>query len=370
MYKTNAAEIVAEALRLGGLKDSKALTWSTKIRLLNNTYREVRDRIARTSETPWIRSFVFEGRMHPLPRDLQEIETVREYINEEDYGPPIEKASLGGEDVPHRYYIRGGKIALTSEIGRPILVSYTTKSDAILFTAPLKLCEDVPPVAIFYATDDEYSYYEIPNDPPEYFRLNLTTLKSEPVDEPIYPAPDYGFMKDLTWLVEEGKLEATIDGVVTDVSDYFIHREEEVTSIAANYPYLYVSYADGVVDGFEYFQKFHYNPFISKGRRIPIRVDSVYSDDETGYGLIILKNERFYYGGFTETTVVEFPSNAYWAFLEVLLALNFSQSGLVENALLTQMYTERLQAFERMLYADGTPTKPRILDRHNSMITM
>jgi hypothetical protein len=349
-YKVSALEVVNEAKRLAGVTDSKAINWSTAVRLINHSYRDLRNEVARTSDQPWAKSFIFQSKSAFLPRDLEKINSVRIYKDDEHFGPEIPPVPIGSFDSSYGYWIRGGQIGLSFYPQQPILIDYIPIAHEILYAERGKQLAVPDEVDFVHSMDDDYCYYE---DEGKFYKLELETNEITEIPELPDKDPSYGPYGDLT--VTDGV--SIVSSTEGDITDWFVYPDEEWETFIYNWPYAYLN-LNGKVRGFEGLKQFDWNPYIEKGRPTKLYVDAVCNDDETGRGVVYWKDSKWYWGGFTENTVIDFPSNTYWAFLEVLLAMQFCQTGGITDDILMNMLNQRYTAFERSLLVDNGPIRP------------
>lgn len=359
MIRTTVTDLVNEALRIAGMTGSNALSWLNKITLLNNAYQKIYYKIARGADRPYVRSFVSNSNTFKVPRDLQKIYAIRPYINEEQWsGQKIQPIEETGEDVYNKYIIRNNMIKINSD-GGPWLIEYIPTPDTLLFVAKLRPLDHIPLNAAIIRMDDEVIIYSTTNSDNEavYYIYNIEKATTEQVLNLFEPYINY-----LDWTgihIEDNKLLANEE----ELTDYFVDSTKQLKSFAIAGPYLYINYTDGTVDGYEGMKYFKYDPFLSTSNTHNIEVLAGWTNDQTGYGLVVretkLSGAKLWLAGFTEESVIDYPINIHWDFLTTYLAVQMQQANGEINEALMQKLQNAEMAFELTLARDQTPSSVR-----------
>lgn len=334
MIKT-ASEIIDSAMNLAGTYNQDFLTSQMLISELNDAYRKVYDEIAESDADYFIKEFRSDEPDFKLPCDLYKIKTVA-FLRPDgrwDYIPrqPAKEFMAG------HYYIENECFHFNGESnGRIIQIRYVPQPTII--TAPRESIKlDIPSkIDEWGMMDDDGVYFKI--DEQAYY-INFSDMTANPVDTFIEQEIDAEIDYD----------EQTINGI-----DFSNDCHGNFVNVCIDDPYMMISYEDGAILLFENGTSTHWNIEDKKGHGTKGIVKALHTDDTTLYGCIWQnkRNKRWYLSSYVPDTVLVYPKNTLWKYMEtslavILMSLNGIRNDYITNELLPSARYDFLNDLQR-----------------------
>ena len=343
MQKTSL-ELIKQATKLANCQNSEAFDFAFKVQLLNNVYTNIYNDLTGYSNY-FIRYFTFE-KESDLPPDCNKVMMV--FRGSKD-NPFILSQSSPNNFIPGDYIIENNTIRVIDKLAGEVTVKYS--AIPLLLTAPEepKEIELITPDEFLFQ-DDDYLYY-LSTDT-KYYKYSFEDKTNEEVLESDVPVFDHLFNNNYLTVTENDGIITQVLWNATDVTDYFSAYDNNTgasirpvkmvwdnTHIAITYENndVYVMTAD--------WNKVQINPFLIKGRYFKAEAVSIFADDEKGTGLICKFNNKYWFMSFVPDTVLEYPENVFFEYIEDLFAVQLQGLVGINNDALQTKLTNDEQAF-------------------------
>lgn len=340
-------ELIKQATKLANAQNSEAFDFAFKVQLLNNIYCNVYNELTGYSNY-FIRYFEFEKEAD-LPPDCNKILMVFRGSRDNPY---IITQSSANNFIPGDYYIENNTIRIVDgKDGQKVTVKYSALP--LLLTAPEEPKELTGIMVTNSLTaryqDDDYFYY---SDSGTYYKYSFEDMTKEQVSQSAVPTKSSNFNNYPLVVTKSGNYVTAVTWNGNDVTGYFkaydantgaeIRPKDIVwdnTHIAITYENddIYVMTAD--------WEKAQINPWLYKGRYFKGKAISIYGDDETGSGLICISNGKIYMMSFVPDTILEYPENVFFEYIEDLFAVQLQGLIGINNDALQTKLTNDEQAF-------------------------
>ena len=335
-------ELIKQATKLANAQNSEAFDFAFKVQLLNNVYSNVYNDLAGLSNY-FIRYFEFEKEAD-LPPDCNKVLMVFRGSRDNPY---ILSQSSQNNFIPGDYYIENNTIKVIDS--NPVKVTVKYSALPLLLTAPEEPKElDLTTPQTFLFQDDNYLYY-LSTDT-NIYRYSFEDKTNEQIaDAPTVSDKFNNYQLSVT---KEDDVVTAVTWNGDDVTGYFKAYDANTgvevkpvdlvwdnTHIAITYENddVYVMTAD--------WEKAQVNPYIYKGRYFKGSAVSIYADDETGSGLICYSNGKYYLMSFVPDTILEYPENVFFEYIEDLFAVQLQGLIGINNDALQTKLTNDEQAF-------------------------
>ena len=343
MQKTSL-ELIKQATKLANCQNSEAFDFAFKVQLLNNVYANVYNDLCGLSNY-FIRYFTFT-KESDLPPDCNKVMMV--FRGSKD-NPYVLSQSSPNNFIPGDYIIENNTIRVIDKLAGEVTVKYSALP--LLLTAPEEPKELtlVSPVQYLYQ-DDDYLYYL--SDDTKYYKYSFEDKENTEVAQADVPVISNLFNNYPLVTTTEGDFITKVEWNGNDITDYFsaydnntgeairpVNMVWDNTHIAITYENhdVYVMTAD--------FEKAQINPWLIKGRYFKASAVSIFADDEKGTGLICEVNNKVYFMSFVPDTILEYPENVFFEYIEDLFAVQLQGLVGINNEALQTKLTNDEQAF-------------------------
>lgn len=355
MIVKSSREILQQARTLANADNSAYTNFFLSTTLLNNAYRDIYDKIANNSLAFSRKMTISEDTT--LPGDFFAIQSVRRLPS----NTLLYQRQIGGSDRDEGYEISNG---IFQSSHYPVEITYIPVPATI--TAPDKrrevkfIYEDVGEVYVivdsgetFYQLDGQVlSDFELisaddKEETDDGYRLDNVTFKTStfiPTDEfsdtmDLIDNEDGTITVAATKIRKAGKYSVTkstkkIKYNNEDITDYFRREDASISHVSFHVPYIAVSYSDGKVFIFTdnngeptEFAEYNYNCIY--GHDTNGIAYALTTNDQTGFGMVFYDqdDEKYYYSPFVPDTILSYPTNALFTYLEYTVA--FMIAGLL-----------------------------------------
>lgn len=329
MTKT-AAEVVESAMHLAGTYSLDFLTAQVLIAELNDAYRKVYDEIVESDNDYYICEYITEDNHFALPCNLYKIKTVSFLNNDGSWTPILRQPAK--QYMPGYYYIENNCFHYNGTVMKPIQIRYAPQPEVI--TMPRESIRLSIPMRVdeWGIMDDEGADFRIDDS---YYHIDFKSFTTEPTDcfRPYQPS-----INGTPVLID---YEAQ---TITDEEDnhYECMFESEChgkfTSVRFDCPYAMVSYEDGAIHLIQAGKHIEWNIEDRKGHGTRGSVAALHTDDTSLYGVIWhnARDNRYYYSSYVPDTVMSYPKNTLWKYMETSLAVILMSINGIENKYITE----------------------------------
>ena len=319
MITKTCKEIIENAKYIGGIRNSNIVDFYTATLLLNNEYREIYNKVSSTNNA-WVKEIEVSGNVQeiPIPEDCYKIIGVYYKSLGNNMLYQINRSSIKSR-IPGEYIIENNTIKFIGRFyaSQPIVVKYSTMP--ITLTAPddmLKL--NIPSTATIGEYEPEnYVYFQ---DGGNSYKLDLTTNTF--TEEEFKPLIIDSTFLDGALTFTDNKMIYTVNGEQNDVTDFFTIPNKTIQSIVVSDPYVMVNYSDNsiyIYSGLEGQALWNQNAIKNK-KTLGIIIAFI-SNDKTGKGCIYKDAKgNFYEASFTPDTILSYPTNIFFTYLEYKIA--------------------------------------------------
>ena len=302
MVTKTSREIIRNAKTLANADNSDFTDFFLNTTLLNNAYREAYDILTMNSLSFIDRIEVTEDTI--LPWDCYCIISV-----EDRNGMPIQQNSLVGNDGSG-WSVENGKFIYPKNRANKasaLVITYSTIPATL--TAPDKIIRIEDPTPEDY--DVNYPYRV------EYDGTTYSMTKST--------KPQLFMGGELDWDISN----QTFTWKGLDFYDYISRQDDNgndipFKNVQVHSPYMAITYDDNKLFIFTGWRGTEYNYDCIFGHETFCEAIAMTTDDTTGYGLIIKKEGSFYYAPFVPDTILSYPNNTLFAFLEYRIAFQIA----------------------------------------------
>lgn len=292
MIVKTAREIWRNAQTLANAGNNTFADFALVTNILNTNYRVLYDILVQNT-LAFTNEFETTESSAILPNDFYTIISVTDSSN---------NAYIQSSDISHNdngYYISNGVIYLPKKFNTTFTIKYSTIPSTI--TAPAEWVQ----VSINTALTDGYYYYCDYDD-------GVVTFTRHTNQKYLGKAFSRS-NQTITWGGE-------------DVSDYFKRDGVTIVNFQYHSPYAMVSYSDGKVFIFTGFRGVEWNYNSIYGHETNGRVVALKTDDTTGFGCVFRNDDdgKTYYAPFVPDTILRYPTNALFNYLEYRVALQIA----------------------------------------------
>lgn len=343
MQKT-ALELIKQATKLANAQNSQAFDFQFKVQLLNNVYANVYNDLCGLSNY-FIKYFDFEKEAD-LPPDCNKVLMVFRGSRDNPY---ILSQSSQNNFIPGDYYIENNTIRVIDSNPVKVTVKYSTLP--LILTAPdePKKLDLYDPLQ-YLNQDDDYLYYRSGDN--KYFKYSFEDMSNTEITLSDVPATNHTF-NNRTLAV--GKTSGYVSSVTWnghDVTDYFKAWDNNTgdlirpTDIVCDNTHIAITYENGDIYVMTAdWEKVQINPYLCKGRYFKGTAVTICGDDETGKGMVCVVNNQPYLLSFVPDTVLEYPENVFFEYIEDLFAVQLQGLIGINNDALQTKLTNDEQAF-------------------------
>lgn len=344
MITKTANEIIEGAKAKAGVFNCDFLGFLTVTNELNNAFREVYSEIARSDNDYFVKTIRFEDeRCFKLPKDLFIIKGI--YI-ELPSGclVKLEKEEYSLENGVFRYLVPQVGTIVIKYVPDPPTLTAPRESEEINIEAPEEWGK-MTDLGVYYKRDGLYYYYSFEN------------ASEEEIEESEYKTGSTTFLKHTITIDYDKQTITAVDADENEEDWTEIFTREnfgDFTEIVFDSPYCFVTYADGHILVFSQLIPTLWNIKASSGHDTLGKVHAIKTDDRTLYGVIYEDEDGYFYrASFVPDTVLNYPSNALFNYLEVILARLFlSMNGMESNYVNEDLYRNIKSQFYRELQMD------------------
>ena len=350
--KKTAKEILESAKQLAQATNSNAFSFQFLTSLLNNCYSNVYNEIVAYSNY-FVKYFEFTGNEADLPADCNKVMSV---FTGSEKNPYIITQSSTNNYIPGTYIIENNTIKIYGLSGK-FYVKYSNIPETL--TAPdepeLVGLQELDTAKIYYdySTKTHKIFYVANNI---YYVYDIENQTEETVETAPYTGPSTFRNRELAYTaLSTANYKVTWNG--EDVSDYFVAYDQDTGEEI--YPaFIYhdnsriaITYTNNdiyVMDAS--WNKVLINPYISQGRYFKGTAYAIYTDDRIGkYLLVKDENNNFFLCSYVPDTVIEFPNNVYFDYLEDLIAVQLQgQVGVQNDSLQTKLTNDELSFYNSL----------------------
>lgn len=352
MITKSAGEILHGAMVKAQVYNVDFLDFHTVTNEMNNAYRQLYTEIAESDSDYYIKTAVFEDNTFTLPDDCFIIKTVS-FVNTDGSRSTIDKQPPK-EYIPGMYYIQNGVFHYNGDAVRPILIRYVPTPQTI--TVPRE-SEDVDIEAgatewgkmtekgVFYKVEDQCYYY------------NFNSLSSEEITEDEYKKTQNKYLGNTVDVDYENQTVTFTDkyGEDQDMTELFVSDMfGDFVNIVFDSPYCMISYEDGHIMVMNGYNKTLWNIKAATGHETLGEVVALKTNDKTLFGCIYIDEEDgyVYRASFVPDTVMNYPSNALFNYMEVIIArLMLSMNNIENEYIMKDLYEQVRQQFYKELRA-------------------
>jgi hypothetical protein len=365
MITKTAGEILHGAQVKAQVYNVDFLDFHTVTNELNNAYRQLYTEIAESDSDYFIKSAIFNDANFELPSDCFIIKTVA-FVNTDKSWTKINQQP-SKEFVHGCYYIQNGVFHYNGTPNRPILLRYVPTP--LTVTAPRESEDiDVDPSIIteygrmtekgfFYKTEDDYCYY------------SFDSKESEVIDESEYRKQTSKYMKNNVTVDYENQTVTMNNGDDEwDVTEYFSNEAfGDFVNIVFDTPYAMVSYEDGHIMVMNGFERTMWNIKAATGHETLGEIKGLRTNDKTLWGCIYLDADDglLYRASFVPDTVMNYPSNALFNYLEVLMAQLFLSMNNIDNQYINQ---QLYATVKNQFYKELNAYRSSVSDIQNELV--
>lgn len=340
----NAAQVKAQVYNID------FLDWHTATNELNNAYRQLYTEIAESDADYYIKELTIQENEFNLPEDCFLVKLVC-FINTDGSWTPIQRQP-NKEYIKGYYYIENNIFHYNGYPNRPILIKYVPIPQTI--TVPREMEDiDIPAPTEFGKQTDRGFFFKV-EDTCYYYSFDNASYEQIQEDE-------YKPIQD-TYLRKKVNINYDEQTVYLDDEDYtdvFIDDNfGEFVNIVFDTPYFMVTYADGHIMVGNYFNKTLWNPNAKTGHETYGIIHSLKTDDTTLWGCIYEDEDGNYYrASFVPDTVMNYPSNALFNYLEVILAKLFLSINNISNQYIeSELFEQTKHQFYKELIQNRSNT--------------
>ncbi len=344
MIQKLSSEILNGALSKAGVYNVDFLTQLTLTNALNDAYRSAYQQIA-TSDSNFynvdynlteddISEYKDNETAFPfydLPNDIYLIKSVHIKGQEISRCPPKER-------VAGTYRIANNKFVYYGNPKADITITYVPTPQTITMPAPfIELSLDPSAVTEWGKVTDKGFYYK--TNAGQYF-FDFATNSSETTNLFKEKVLEYG----------DGTLDPADYCIKDDDGDVLIDLNEEygvgdlnpIVDVAVDDPYMMISYKDGTILILQNGVSTIWNAKARTGHKTLGRIVGLKTNDETLYGCLYIDEDGVLYkASFVPDTLLNYPTNALFAMLEVQLAcLLMSMNGVEMSEYMTKTLKE------------------------------
>jgi len=354
--RKSAKEIISSAKQLAQATNSNAFSFQFLTSLLNNCYSNVYNDIVSYSNY-FVKYFEFTGNEADLPADCNKVLSV---FTGSEKNPHIITQSSTNNYIPGTYIIENNTIKIYGVSGK-FYVKYSNIPE--ILTAPdepelitLTNYQELVSAKVYYdyATKTHKIFYVAPND--VFHIYDIENQTDETVETAPYTGPSTFRNKDLTY-----DALGTEDYKVTwnegDITEYFAAYDQDTGEEI--YPaFIYhdnsriaITYTNNDIYVMDTsWNKVLINPYISQGRYFKGTAFAIYTDDTIGkYLLVRDENANFFLCSYVPDTIIEFPNNVYFDYLEDLIAVQLQgQIGVQNDALQTKLTNDEMSFYNSL----------------------
>lgn len=342
MVTRTAGEIIHGAQVKAGVFNIDFLDYLTVTNELNNAYREAYAEIANSDSDFFIKSAVFYEGTFPLPKDLFKIKTVA-FLCHDGSWKTIDKQPPK-QYVYGQYYIEDNIFHYNGDANLPILIRYVPIPNTI--TCPRESEEieiDVNTVTEFGKMTEKGFYYKTEEG---YFYYSFESLQTEEITEEEYKEKPSTYLRhDIVIDYENQTVTATDKfGEEEDWTEIFTIPDNPFINIVFDSPYAMVTYEDGNIRIFNQFTSANWNIKASTGHETLGKIHGLKTNDKTLFGCLYEDEDGYLYrASFVPDTVMSYPSNALFNYLEVILARLFLSMNGMENGYIQKELFEQVR---------------------------
>lgn len=340
MITKTALELIEGAKAKAGVFNCDFLNFLTLTNELNNAYREVYTEVARSDSDFFVKGIISNEKSLPLPHDLFMIKTVA-FVNTDGTWSQIQPSPVNQSLAGH-YRIEDGFFHYIGEPNRPIMIRYIPTP--VTITCPRESEEiniekpdeygRMTEKGFFYKRDDKCYYY------------SFDSLEEEEIDESEYKGQRTTFLgKTITVDYEEQTIIANEgEEDEEDWSEVFKPEDKDFIEITFASPYAFVTYEDNSIWVFSQFQGTLWNIKQATGHATLGKVHTVFTNDKTLFGVVYEDEDgELWRASFVPDTIMNYPSNALFNYLEVILARLFLSMNGMENPYIQKELYEQVK---------------------------
>lgn len=299
MITKTSREILRAAKTLANADNSAFTDFFTNTTFLNNAYRSAYDVLVSHSKAFINRIVVNEDTV--LPYDCYSILGVTDKANNPVHQETFTGSQTNGWSVENNVFIYPKSMYSNTWL----TITYSTIPATI--TAPDKWIEVEAPADLQQKTP-----YSISFDP------DTKTVTVNEITQPVVYLNE-----QLTWDIDA----QTFTWKGMDMYDYISRQDSNgedipIINIQVDSPYMAITYADNKVYIFTGFQATEWNYNCIYGHETTGEAFALTTDDSTGFGMLFysLKDAKYYYAPFVPDTILSYPDNTLFAYMEYRIA--------------------------------------------------
>lgn len=351
--KKTALEILSSAKQLAQATNSDAFGFQFLTSLLNNCYSNVYNDIVAYSNY-FVKYFEFTGNEADLPEDCNKVLSV---FSGSEKNPYIITQSSTNNYIPGTYIIENNTIKIYGLSGK-FTVKYSSLPETL--TAPdepelVELQDCVSAIVYYdYATKTHKIFYVAQNNVFHVYDIENqtdTTVETQP-----YTGPSTFKNRTLTYNAL-GTSEYSVIWNGEDYTEYFIAYDQDTGEeiypaiICHDNSRIAITYDNNDIYVMDTsWNKVQINPYISQGRYFKGTAYAIYTDDSIGkYLLVKDENDSFFLCSYVPDTIIEFPNNVYFDYLEDLIAVQLQgQIGVQNDSLQTKLTNDEMSFYNSL----------------------
>lgn len=343
MITRTSREIIQTAKTLANADNSAFTDFFTNTTVLNNAYRDIYDVLVTHSKAFVNKITVNDDTF--LPPDCYTILGV-----EDKAGNPVHQETfVGTQTSGWRIENNIFKYPKTNFTHTDLTITYATIPATI--TAPDKWIQVTP--AAYTKTNQNAVTYDKSTE-----TVTITEKPSGPISY---------LGKDLVFDINNQTM--TWNGM--DFYDYISRQNDDGTDIRfvnvqVDSPYMVISYADGKVYVFTGWQATEWNYNCIYGHETKGEVSALTTDDSTGFGMLFRNADdgKYYYAPFVPDTILSYPNNTLFAYMEYRIAYIFASMLNVNTTFLEKELQKAEDAFYKNV--GSTDNVRRISNYHKA----
>lgn len=340
MITKTAGELIEGAKAKAGVFNCDFLNFLTLTNELNNAYREVYTEVARSDSDYFVKGAIFNSGDFELPFDLFMIKTVA-FVNTDGTWSQIQPCPVN-QSIEGHYRIEDRIFHYIGVPNRPILIRYIPTPQTI--TCPRESEEINIDKPEEYGAMTEKGFYFTRDE--KYWYYSFESLQEEEITEEEYKGQRTTYLgKTITVDYEEQTIIANEgEEDEEDWTNIFKPEDLDIKFITFSSPYAFVTYSDNSIWVFSQFCGTKWNIKQSTGHATLGIIHTAWTNDRTLFGVVYEDEDGYLWrASFVPDTVMNYPSNALFNYLEVILARLFLAMNGMENAYVQKELYEQVK---------------------------